>query len=217
MHEFDLYLDLVRRQLGVGRRRAEGICAELRSHLEAQAREFEQAGLSPEQAAAQAIARFGEPRGIAARLVDANGQHKREEWLRAAWVGLVVGGAIFYAFAVALYLAHVQSRHGVTTYWYHNVIMGGAVGLLSALDALRPRSQVRAVARVIAVSTAVLWGGFVAVMYTMSGYRGLGDLLKDVVVMGGLLVLVLVTIVFASAHAVNHWVLSPPAAEEHSQ
>ena len=220
MQEFDLgfglYLQMVRRKLRVGRRRAEAICTELRSHLEAQALQFERDGMSREQAVAQAVERFGSPQEIAARLVVSNSQYHREELLKAMWLGLIVGSAVFYAFAVALYLLRLQSIHGIRTYWYVNVVIGGGVGGLSGLACVS-RARLRAVARVATWVTAAFLIGFPAVTYIMNGYHGLDRLLKDLM-MVGLVPAALIAIWMAAGHAVNRWVLhASPARAKHPQ
>jgi hypothetical protein len=217
MHEFDLgfdlYLGMVRRQLRVGRRRAEAICTELRSHLEAQALQFERDGMSRQQAVAQAVERFGSPQEIAARLVVSNSQYHREEVLKAMWLGLIVGAAIFYVLTVAMYLVHLISIYGITTYWYQAVITGGGVGVLSGL-ACTSRARLRTIARVVIWVAVVLWIGFNILMYAMNGYHGLGRLLKDLI-MVCILPAAFIAIWAAAKHVVNRWVLhaSPRRAE----
>jgi len=68
MHEFEDYLKRLASQLNVSPRRAEEICAELRSHLEATAEQLQQSGVSREEALAEATRIFGEPRAIAQQL-----------------------------------------------------------------------------------------------------------------------------------------------------
>jgi amphi-Trp domain-containing protein len=68
MHEFEEYLKRLASELNVSPRRAEEICAELRSHLEATAEQLQQSGLSREEALAEATRIFGEPRAIGQQL-----------------------------------------------------------------------------------------------------------------------------------------------------
>lgn len=64
MHEFEDYLKRLASELNVSPRRAEEICAEVRSHLEATADQLQQRGLSGEEARQEAMRIFGEPRAI---------------------------------------------------------------------------------------------------------------------------------------------------------
>ena len=68
MHEFEEYLKRIRSALNVGARRAEDICAEVRSHLEAAAGQLQQSGLSREEALGEAMRTFGEPHAIGRQL-----------------------------------------------------------------------------------------------------------------------------------------------------
>ena len=68
MHEFDEYLKRLASELNVSPRRAEEICAEVRSHLEATADHLQQTGLSGEEALGEAMRIFGEPRAMGHQL-----------------------------------------------------------------------------------------------------------------------------------------------------
>ena len=68
MHEFEDYLNRLASELNVSPRRAEEICAEMRSHLEATADQLQQSGLSREEALGEAMRIFGAPRAIGHQL-----------------------------------------------------------------------------------------------------------------------------------------------------
>jgi hypothetical protein len=68
MHEFEEYLARIRSALSVGERRAQDICAEVKSHLEAAADRLQRSGLSRAEALAEAMRAFGEPHTIGRQL-----------------------------------------------------------------------------------------------------------------------------------------------------
>ena len=76
MREFDEYIARIRAGLHVDGRRADDICAELRSHLEAEVRRLQHTGLAHQDAVAAAIGRFGDPDGLAQNLAKANFRHR---------------------------------------------------------------------------------------------------------------------------------------------
>jgi hypothetical protein len=83
MREFDNCLERLRAALDVTPKRAEEICREVRSHLEARTRELAATGLDEDAAAREAVRGFGEPRRMAAQLTRANESHHRANRVRA--------------------------------------------------------------------------------------------------------------------------------------
>jgi len=88
MRDFDDYLDRLRAALDVTPKRADEICKEVRSHLEARAKQLTATGLNAEAAAAEAVREFGEPKHMAAQLTQANSRHRGN--LLGAVLGMVV-------------------------------------------------------------------------------------------------------------------------------
>ena len=76
MPDFDGYLRRIRAGLRVNPPRAEEICAELRSHLEADAMQSQQTQLGSEEAANSAVRTLGDPDAIARELTRANYRHR---------------------------------------------------------------------------------------------------------------------------------------------
>jgi len=76
MGEFEQYLVHLRAALDVDDPRADEIIAEARGHLQAQAQELEEGGMSREEAVAEAVRIFGEPESVAEQLRRANGRFR---------------------------------------------------------------------------------------------------------------------------------------------
>jgi hypothetical protein len=92
MSEFDEYLERLRLALDLSRSRADEICAEARSHLEARAAQLQETGLSADDAAAEAVRGFGDVGKLAAELRRVNRRHRGFSALRALLaLGLVLG------------------------------------------------------------------------------------------------------------------------------
>jgi hypothetical protein len=211
MYEFALYLDLVRRELRVGRRRTEAICAELRSHLEAQARALEECGMGPEQAAAQAVARLGAPKEIATRLVASNCQCQREELLKAAWLGLIVGFAAHFAQGAVLSVAGLSRFWDLATAWRYSLVVGGGLGAVCALVTCRWRLRPRTIALAVG-GLAAAFVGVLACLSDSGNFRSLASARYVVTIVvpvfsGGMALIALLV-----GHAVNRCVLSGQAA-----
>jgi len=200
MHEFEEYLKRLASQLNVSPRRAEEICAELRSHLEATADQLQQSGVSREEALAEATRIFGEPRAIAGQLTKANHRHRRPQVVRATGLGVIIGCTVYYSFVVTLLLVRVPGASDVWD-WVVAVLLGAVPGAVYGMVISLWRIRVRTVAASLAVLAGVLavsWiGALVANQPAVIGrlYEALGV---------GLL---LGAMALAVSIAVHEWVL----------
>lgn len=93
MSEFGAYLAQLRSHLDLDPKRADEVCAEVRSHLEARAAQLVAAGRSREDAAAEAARSFGEPSEVARGLTAANTRYRSLRVFRLICaLALSVGG-----------------------------------------------------------------------------------------------------------------------------
>jgi ankyrin repeat protein len=92
--EFEEHLARIRAALHVDPSRAEDICTELRSHLEADVERMQQTGLGREGAMALAVQSLGDPDEIARDLAKANYRHRMGGYdmakRLAIWTGLAL-------------------------------------------------------------------------------------------------------------------------------
>ncbi|MEV5752235.1 permease prefix domain 1-containing protein [Actinoallomurus sp. NPDC052308] len=93
------YLETLLTRLCVGAGRRRRIVAEVSDHLAESIEEERRGGASPEEAAERALARFGDPRALAAEF---NADFVRHSLTRAAWALVGCGAVTFAAAGLAL-------------------------------------------------------------------------------------------------------------------
>lgn len=160
MHDFEEYLGQVRALLEVTPRREREICAEVRSHLEALAEKLGREGSSPEEAAQQAIARFGEPEVVARLLARANHRHRRWPVLLAAPLGAAIGTVVLISMFLTLVLLHLIPPEDRNAIYDSFILFGALPGIFSGLLVAALRLRTRTVAALLAVSAllySLLW------------------------------------------------------------
>jgi hypothetical protein len=98
MREFDEYLGRLRAGLHLRRSRAEEVLAEVESHLEARAAQWERMGRSRREAAEAAMRGFGRPEAAAEELTMANQRHRLVGAFRGVFAFLLslVGGVLAF-------------------------------------------------------------------------------------------------------------------------
>jgi hypothetical protein len=107
MSEIEGYLSRLRSHLDLPPERADEIVAEVRSHLQARAAELVAAGMSHDEATAEAVRTFGEPDQIARQLLQSNARHRRPQVLRALGAVAISLGS---GFALAALYGSAESR-----------------------------------------------------------------------------------------------------------
>jgi hypothetical protein len=110
MSEFDEYLERLHSALDLSRNRADEICAEVRTHLEARARQFRESGMGETAAAAEAVSSFGDAKQVAVRLAAANRRHRSAGAFRLVLAFAVAFGGMLVAFGLLEGDAPVISR-----------------------------------------------------------------------------------------------------------
>ena len=100
MSEFDEYLEHLRSELDVDPKRADEICAEVRTHLEARAAQVQRSGITREEAVAEAVRSFGDAEEVAARLSAANSRHRSVGPFRLVLAFAVAFGGMLVAFGL---------------------------------------------------------------------------------------------------------------------
>jgi prepilin-type N-terminal cleavage/methylation domain-containing protein len=131
MSEIDSYLAELRSHLSdLAPRRADEIIAEVRTHIEARAAQFERTGLSAPEAVDVAVRSFGDPAKLSRGLARANARHRILSPLRAFLAPALVGGAM-----VALVGADAPWDRGYTAWLADNtpLIRAEAHNLVLAL------------------------------------------------------------------------------------
>lgn len=106
MSDIDTYLTQLRSHLReLDPKRADEIVAEARTHLQSRAVQFEEAGLSHDEASAEAARTFGNPHRVAVDLLAGNSRHLRPSTLRV----FGVAWAFAISSAIGLGLARVSA------------------------------------------------------------------------------------------------------------
>jgi hypothetical protein len=210
MRTFDEYLAELRGRLQVGPRRAQEICEEARCHLEAQAQQFERQGLSREEAAAKAIAAFGEPAAVAQVLTKANEQHYRAQIAKALGLGVLIGSAIWYVGIVVLWLVGLTAHYALTTYWYASLIPGAIFGALCGLLISAWRVRMRWVIITFAAAPVLLFWSYLYLLFRAGGFADASMLLRGGATSTLPLPIICSAIALAVAWAVHRWVLRAP-------
>jgi type II secretory pathway pseudopilin PulG len=213
MYEFDSYLSQLRSLLEVGPRRTQEICEEVRCHLEAQTRALQRSGLGREEAAAQAMRAFGEPKAVARLLAAANSQHHRQQVLRALALGVSIGPPILYLGSVVDYLVRHVTLWGITDGWYVTVLTGSIIGGLCALAVAHWRVRLRWFLAAWLSGPAVLAGWVIWLHFSLRG-PGAGAVAMEVIPSAGLpAVLSCAALAVGVAWAVHRWVLAGPDSQ----
>lgn len=139
MREFEEYLKQLRASLGLTRRRADEVCDEVCSHLEARAAQFEQTGMTREEAVEAAVRSFGKPEAMARKIGRANGPYKPLFVVAAVTLGAGLGSVAFpLVVLLTTMLTHLRvvNMHFFIRDLPIVIIVGAAggalVGLLSA-------------------------------------------------------------------------------------
>jgi len=119
MRNFDEYLEQLREALGVTPKRAEEICKEVRSHLEASTRELMATGLDQGEAERLALRNVGEPRQLAVQRPQRNGKHRRgnQSWALLGFLIVFVGMFNVGVFWQAPYLSGHSSLETGAASW----------------------------------------------------------------------------------------------------
>ncbi len=210
MRKFDEYLAELRRRLQVGPRRAQEICEEARCHLEAQAQQFEQQGLSHDEAVAKAIAAFGEPAAVAQVLTKANAQHHRVQVAEAVGLGVLIGSAVWYLGIVVIYLLGVTSANALTTYWYQEAIIGGTFGAICGLLVGAWRVRMKWIIITFAAAPVLLFWCWLYLLFRAGGFADASAAIYAATVNALPLPIICSAIALAVAWAVHRWVLRAP-------
>lgn len=100
MSEFDEYLERLHSALDLSCKRADEICAEVRTHLEARAAQFRESGMGETAAAAEAVGSFGDAKQVAVRLAAANKGHRSAGAFRLVLAFAVASLGMVVAFGV---------------------------------------------------------------------------------------------------------------------
>ena len=177
MSEFAGYLQRLRDELGVDPKRADEICAEVRTHLEARAAQLQESGLGPDDAAAEAVASFGDPTEIAQRLMRANRRHRSFSALRI-FVSLALSGGVLFVVIGGLSDAYrplsewlLQSRALGKYAWMLAVVIvvGSAVHAILIDGTMETISKIALCALVLIATTKVVVDRKVWARRTASG------------------------------------------------
>lgn len=210
MRTFDEYLAELRGRLQVGPRRAREICEEARCHLEAQAQQFEQQGLSHDEAVAKAIAAFGDPAAVAQVLTKANAQHHRVQVAEAVGLGMLIGSAVWYLGIVVIYLLGVTSANALTTDWYQEAIIGGTFGAVCGLLVGAWRVRMKWIIITFAAAPVLLFWAYLYLLFRAGGFEDASMLLRGAATSTLPLPIICSAIALAVAWAVHRWVLRSP-------
>lgn len=202
MHEFEAYLERLRAVLNVNPRREQEICTEVQSHLEALVEKLQQSGHSPEQAAQEAMASFGQPESLAKLLTRANHRHRRWPVLLAAPLGAAIGTVVLISMFLTLVLLHLIPPEDRNAIYDSFILFGALPGIFSGLLVAALRLRTRTVAALLAVS---------ALLYSLLWYEAFLHS-KYVVVQrcheALPVVLLCSAVLLAVGFGVNEWILS---------